>query len=104
MGSCLLKEFSQLLGLKREKGGVAATRLFTRKNLRWACSEKGDEFGEGCRELMGQGDLADRSGREVGEGGVSLPKNMENDLSIAGICVVTMGIPIGGVAMYFNIS
>jgi hypothetical protein len=104
MGSCFLKDFPQLLGLKREKGGVAATRLFTRKNLRWACSEKGDEFGEGCRELMGQGDLADRSGREVGEGGVSLPKNMENDLSIAGISVVTMGIPIGGVAMYFNIS
>jgi hypothetical protein len=29
---------------------------------------------------------------------------MENDISIGGICAVTMGIPIGGVAMYFNIS
>ena len=83
---------------------MAATRLLTRKNLRWARSEEGNEFGEGCHELMGEGDLADRSGREVGEGGVSLPKNMKNDLSIAGISVVTVGIPIGGVAMYFNIS
>jgi hypothetical protein len=40
----------------------------------------------------------------VGEGGVGLPENMENDLSISGICTVTMGIPIGGLAMYFNIS
>jgi hypothetical protein len=90
--------------LKREKRSVAAARLFTRKNLHRAGSEKGDELGEGCRELMCKGDLADRSEREVGEGWVSLPKNMKNDLSIAWICVVTVGIPIGGVAMYFNIS
>ncbi len=83
---------------------MAATRLFTRKNLRWAGSKKGDEFGKGCGELMGEGDLADRSGREVGQGGVGLPENMENDISIGGICAVTVGIPIGGVPMYFNIS
>jgi hypothetical protein len=59
MRSCFLKDYPQLLGLKREKGGVAATRPFTRKNLRWAGSEQGDEFGEGCRELMGEGYLAD---------------------------------------------
>jgi len=53
---------------------------------------------------MGKGDLADRRGREIGEGGVGLPENMENDISIGGICSVTVGIPIGGVAMYFNIS
>jgi hypothetical protein len=29
MGSCFLKDSPQLLGLKREKSGVAATRLFT---------------------------------------------------------------------------
>jgi hypothetical protein len=29
MGSCFLKDPPQLLGLKREKSGVAATRLFT---------------------------------------------------------------------------
>jgi hypothetical protein len=29
MGSCFLKNSPELLGLKREKGGVAATRLFT---------------------------------------------------------------------------
>jgi hypothetical protein len=66
MGSCFLKNFPQLLGLKREKGGVASARLFTRMNLRWGGSEEGDEFGEGCSELMGEGDLADRSGRELG--------------------------------------
>jgi hypothetical protein len=29
MRSCFLKNSSELLGLKGEKGGVAATRLFT---------------------------------------------------------------------------
>jgi len=53
---------------------------------------------------MGKGDLADRSGCEIGEGGAGLPENMESDISIGGICAVTMGIPIGGVPMYFNIS
>jgi hypothetical protein len=64
-------------------------------NLRLAGSEQGDELGEGCSELMGEGDLADRSGREIGEGGVGLPENMENDMSIGGICAVTVRIPIG---------
>jgi hypothetical protein len=104
MGSCFLKDFPQLFGLKGEKSGVAATRLFTCMNLRWAGPKEGDELGEGCSELMGEGDLADRSGCEIGEGGVGLPENMENDISIGGICAVTVGIPIGGVAMYFNIS
>ena len=73
-------------------------------NLRWACSEQGYEFGEGCSKLMGESDLANRRGREIGQGGVGLPENMENDILIGGICAVTVGIPIGGVAMYFNIS
>jgi hypothetical protein len=73
-------------------------------NLRWAGPKEGDELGEGCSELMGKGYLADRSGREIGGGGVGLPENMENDLSIGRICAVTVGIPIGGVPMYFNIS
>jgi hypothetical protein len=29
---------------------------------------------------------------------------MEKDILIGGICAVTVGIPIGRVAMYFNIS
>jgi hypothetical protein len=29
---------------------------------------------------------------------------MENDISIGGICAVAVNIPIGGVAMYFDIS
>jgi hypothetical protein len=29
MGSCFFKDFPQLLGLKGEKGGVTAARLFT---------------------------------------------------------------------------
>jgi hypothetical protein len=73
-------------------------------NLRWAGPKEGNKLGEGCSELMGEGDLADRSGCEIGEGGVGLPENMENDMLIRGIRAVTMGIPIGGVAMYFNIS
>jgi len=54
-------------------------------NLRWAGSEQRDEFSEGCRKLMGKSDLADRSGREIGEREVGLPENMENDISIVGI-------------------
>jgi len=104
MGSCFLKDSLQLLGLKGKKGGVTATRLFTWMNLRWACTKQRDELSEGCSELMGKGDLADRREREIGEGGVGLPENMENDISIGGICAVTVGIPIGGVTMYFNIS
>jgi hypothetical protein len=64
-------------------------------NLRWAGSKEGDELGEGCSDLMGEGDLADQRGRGIGEGGVGLPENMENDISIGGICAVTVGIPIG---------
>jgi hypothetical protein len=64
-------------------------------NLRWAGPKEGDELREGCSELMGEGDLADRGGREIGQGGVGLPENMENDISIGGICAVTVGIPIG---------
>jgi hypothetical protein len=64
-------------------------------NLRWAGPKQGDELGEGCSELVGKGDLADRRGRKIGEGGVGLPENMENDILIGGICAVTVGIPIG---------
>ena len=73
-------------------------------NLRWAGPKEGNKLGEGCSELMGESDLPDRRGREIGQGGVGLPENMENDILIGGICAVTVGIPIGGVAMYFNIS
>jgi hypothetical protein len=73
-------------------------------NLRWAGPKEGNKLGEGCSKLMGESDLADRRGREIGQGGVGLPENMENDISIGGICAVTVGIPIRGVAMYFNIS
>ena len=73
-------------------------------NLRWAGPKEGNELGEGCSELMGEGDLADRRGREIGEGGVGLPENMENNISVGGIRAMTVGIPIGRVAMYFNIS
>jgi len=63
-------------------------------NLRWAGPKEGDELGEGCSELMGEGDLAGRTWRGLEAGWIGLPENMKKDLSIGGICAVTVGIPI----------
>ena len=53
---------------------------------------------------MFDGDGLDFGGGSGGGGGVDLPENVENDIAISWVSGVLVGIPIGGVAMDFNVS
>ena len=39
-----------------------------------------------------------------GGGGVDLPENMEDDITVSWVSRVLVSVPIGGVAMDFNVS
>ncbi len=83
---------------------MAAARFFSTRNLGGGCSEKGDKFGKRGSELMLDGDGLDLWGGSGGGGGVELPKNVEDDISISWVSRVLVSIPIGGVAMDFNVT
>ncbi len=53
---------------------------------------------------MFDGDGPDFWGGSGGGGGVDLPENVENDIAIGWVSGVLVSIPIGGVAMDFNVS
>ena len=53
---------------------------------------------------MFQGDGPDLGGWSRGGGGVDLPENMEDDVTVCWVSGVLVGIPVGGVAMNFNVS
>jgi len=54
--------------------------------------------------LMLDGDGSDLGGGSGGCGGVDLPENVENDIAIGWVSRVLVGVPIGGVAMDFNVT
>ncbi len=53
---------------------------------------------------MLDGDGLDLWGGSGGGGGVELPENVEDDITISWVSGVLVGIPIGGVAMDFNVT
>ncbi len=53
---------------------------------------------------MFEGDGPDLGRGSGGGGGVGLPENMEDDIAISWVSGVLVGVPIGGVAMDFNVS
>ncbi len=83
---------------------MTAARFFSTRNFGGGCTKKGDKFGERGSELMFDGDGSDLGGRSGGGGGVDLPENVEDDITISWISGVLVSIPIGGVAMDFNVS
>ena len=83
---------------------MAAPRFFSSRNLGGGCTEKGDKFGERGGELMFNSDGLDLWGGSGAGGGVELPENVEDDITISWVSGVLVGIPIGGVAMDFNVS
>jgi hypothetical protein len=83
---------------------VTAARFLSTRNLGGGCTEEGDKFGERGGELMFDGDGLDLWGESGGGGGVELPENVEDDITISWVRGVLVGIPIGGVAMDFNVS
>ena len=83
---------------------MTAARFFSSRNLGGGCTEKGDKFGERGGELMFDGDGPDFRAGSGGGGGVGLPENVEDDITISWVSGVLVSIPIGGVAMDFNVS
>ena len=83
---------------------MTAARFFSSSNLGGGCTEKGDKFGERGGEWMFEGDGPDLGRGSGGGGGVGLPENMEDDIAISWVSGVLVGVPIGGVAMDFNVS
>ena len=53
---------------------------------------------------MFDGDGPDFRAGSGGGGGVGLPENVEDDITISWVSGVLVSIPIGGVAMDFNVS
>ncbi len=53
---------------------------------------------------MFDSDRLDLWGGSGAGGRVDLPENVENDITISWVSGVLVGIPIGGVAMDFNVS
>ena len=53
---------------------------------------------------MFEGDGPDLGGWSRGGGEVDLPENMEDDFTVCWVSGVLVGIPVGGVAMNFNVS
>ena len=53
---------------------------------------------------MFDGNGPDLGGGSGGGGGVGLPKNVEDDITVSWVSGVLVGVPIGGVAMDFNVS
>jgi hypothetical protein len=83
---------------------VTAARFFSTRNLGGGCTEKGDKFGERGCELVFDGDGSDLRGGSGRGRGVELPENVEDDITISWVSGVLVGIPIGGVAMDFNVT
>jgi hypothetical protein len=83
---------------------VTAARFFSSRNLGGGCTKKRDKFGERGSELMLDSDGLDLWGGSGGGGGVDLPENVEDDITISWVSGVLVGIPIGGVPMDFNVS
>jgi len=83
---------------------VTAARFFSSRNLGGGCTKKRDKFGERGGELMFDGDGPDFWGGSGGGGGVDLPENMEDDITVSWVSRVLVSVPIGGVAMDFNVS
>ena len=83
---------------------MTAARFFSSRNLGGGCTEKGDKFGERGGELMFNGDGSNLWEGSGGGRGVELPKNMEDDVTVCWVSGVLVGIPVGGVAMDFNVS
>ena len=83
---------------------MTAARFFSSRNLGGGCTEKGDKFGERSYELMFNSDGLDLWGGSGAGGGVELPENVEDDITISWVSGVLVGIPIGGVAMDFNVT
>jgi len=83
---------------------VTAAGFFSSRNLGGGCSEKRDKFGERGSKLMLDSDGPDLRGGSGGGGGVDLPENVEDDITISWVSGVLVGIPIGGVAMDFNVT
>jgi len=74
---------------------VTAARFFSSRNLSGGCSEKRDKFGERGSELMLDSDGPDLWGGSGGGGGVDLPENVEDDITISWVSGVLVGVPIG---------
>ena len=83
---------------------MTAARFLSSRNLGGGCTEKGDKFGERGGELMFDSDRLDLWGGSGAGGRVDLPENVEDDITISWVSGVLVGIPIGGVAMDFNVS
>ncbi len=83
---------------------MAAARFLSSRNLGGGCTEKRDKFGERGGELMLDGDGLELWGGSGGGGGVELPENVEDDVTVCWVSGVLVSIPIGGVAMDFNVS
>ena len=83
---------------------MTAARFFSSRNFGGGCTKKGDKFGERGGELMFDGDGSDLGGRGGGGGGVDLPENVEDDVTVGWVSGVLVGIPIGGVTMDFNVT
>ena len=100
----LLENLLKLLWWQRKQKRVTLAGLFAGEDLRGGGAKEGDQFGEGCGQLVFQGDLANRLGSVGGIGRVLLPKNMEGHLAIRGIVGMGMGVPVGGVTVQFDIT
>ena len=83
---------------------MTAARFLSSRNLGRGRTEKGDKFGERGGELMFDGDGPDLWGGSGGGGGVDLPENVEDDITVCWVSGVLVGIPVGRVAMDFNVS
>ncbi len=83
---------------------MTAARFFSTRNLGGGCTEKGDKFGERGGKLVFDGDGSDLRGGSGRSRGVELPENVEDDITISWVSGVLVSIPIGGVAMDFNVS
>ena len=83
---------------------MTAARFLSSRNLGRGRTEKGDKFGERGGELMFDGDGPDLWGGSGGGGGVDLPENVEDDITVSWVSRVLVSVPIGGVAMDFNVS
>lgn len=83
---------------------MALAGLFPGKDFSGGGPKERDEFGEGCGELMFQRDLAKVGTRGMDAAWIRLPKDMEGHMIISGVDRMRMGVPIGGVAVQFDIT
>ena len=79
-------------------------RFLTREDLCRRGAKEGDQLGEGSRQLVFDRNGANVGRRGIGKGGVGLPENMEKNITVGWIFGVSVGTPVGRVAMQLHIA